>query len=104
NREMATRRDLENLTNEIEVDDQLIDRLFQAMRSNPEGSRFETGMPDGTVIARLRGHELTLGDFKSEAALLADWRFASTKALREIVDGIAYRSYAIEQIRNHPEF
>lgn len=104
NREMATRRDLENLTNEIEVDDQLIDRLFQAMRSNPEGSRFETGMPDGTVIARIRGHELTLGDFKSEAALLADWRFASTKALREIVDGIAYRSYAIEQIRNHPEF
>lgn len=104
NREMATRRDLENLTNEIEVDDQVLERLFQTMRSNPEGSRFETGMSDGTVIARLRGKGLTIGEFKAEAALLSDWRFTTDKALREIVDGIMYRSYAIEQVRNHPEF
>ncbi len=36
--------------------------------------------------------------------MLADWRFASKKALREIIDGIVYRSYAIDQVRNHPEF
>lgn len=104
NREMATRRDLENLTNEIEIDQQLLGRLFAAMRDNAEGNRFETGLPDDTVVATLRDFELRLGEFRAEAALLSDWRFASPKALREIVDGVTYRSYAIGQIRNHPDF
>lgn len=104
NREMATRRDLENLTNEIEVDPELLERLFNAMRDNPEGNRFETGHPDETVVATLRDYKLTIGEFKAEAALLPDWRFVSSKSLREIIDGITYRSYAIGKVRNHPGF
>jgi len=104
NREMATRRDLENLTNEIKVQDDVLEELFQAMRTSTEGSRFNVGLPESAVVAEIRGFQLTLNDFRGEAALLPDWRFASRKALREIIDGIAYRSYAIGVVKAHPDF
>jgi parvulin-like peptidyl-prolyl isomerase len=104
NREMATRRDLENLTSEIQVDDKVLEELYQAMRANTEGTRFDVNLPEGTVVASIRGFQMTLQDFRVEAALLADWRFASRKALREIIDGIAFRSYAINMVKNHPQF
>ncbi len=104
NREMATRRDLENLTSEIRVDDKVLEELYQVMRVTTEGNRFNVNLPESTVVAELRGFTITLEDFRIEAALLPDWRFASRKSLREIIDGIAYRSYAIDQVRNHPEF
>lgn len=104
NREMATRRDLENLTDEVEIDDTILEELFQAMNSTTEGTWFDVSVPEGSVVAKMRNVEMTLQDFRVEAALLQDWRFASRKALREIIDGIAYRSYAINVIKNHPQF
>jgi parvulin-like peptidyl-prolyl isomerase len=104
NREMATRRDLENLTSEIRVDGKVLEELYQVMRVTVEGNRFNVNLPESTVVAELRGFTMTLEDFRIEAALLPDWRFASRKSLREIIDGIAYRSYAISQVKSHPQF
>ncbi len=104
NREMATRRDIENLTNEIKVDDTVLEELYQAMRVTTEGNRFNLNLPESTVVAELRGFTMSLEDFRTEAALLPDWRFASKKSLREIIDGISYRSFAISLVRNHPDF
>ncbi len=104
NREMATRRDIENLSNEIKVDDNVLEELYQAMQVTTEGDRFNTNLPESAVVAELRNFKMSIGDFRAEAALLPDWRFASSKALREIIDGIAYRSYAIGVVKSNPGF
>jgi parvulin-like peptidyl-prolyl isomerase len=104
NREMATRRDLETLTNEVEIDEKIVEELFLAMNGTTEGTRFDVNLPENTPVAKLRSFEMSIQDFRAEAALLPNWRFASRKALREIIDGIVYRSYAINAVKNHPKF
>lgn len=104
NREMATRRDLEQKTQAVRVRSEVLNELFRVMKPNAESMRFDTKLSDATILASLDGFDLTIAAFRSEAALLADWRFASKKALQEIIEGITYRSYAIQKVRAHPSF
>jgi parvulin-like peptidyl-prolyl isomerase len=104
NREMATRRDLEQKTQAVQMNSEVLDELFRVMKPNTESTRFDTKLSDDIIVASLDGFELSLAEFRTEAALLADWRFASKKALQEIIEGITYRSYAIQKVRNHPSF
>lgn len=104
NREMTTRRDLEQKTQAVRINPEVIDELFRVMKPNAESMRFDTKLADATIVASLDGFDLSMAEFRSEAALLADWRFASKKALQEIIEGITYRTYAIQKVRKHPSF
>ena len=104
NREMVTRRDLEQKTQSVSINSKVLDELFRVMKPNSEALRFETQLSDDAVVATLDGYQLSMAEFRTEAALLADWRFASKKALQEIIEGITYRSYAIQKVLTHPDF
>jgi len=104
NREMATRRDLENVTARITINESLLPELLEQSKIDAEGNRFGISAGDDAIIAELDSYSLTLSQFRYEVSLLEISEIKDQHALRDIIEGITYRSVAIEKVRNHSSF
>jgi len=103
NREMAVRSDLDQQIAKINWNTKALDQILNQKMSWQEGRRV-VGLPDNTVIARLGTTILTAKTLNAELNLTPNLRYSTPKALKEVIEGIAYRQYAVEQVRQHPAF
>lgn len=107
NREMAVRSDLEQRIAEITWNakalDQVLNQILNPKISWQEGKRV-VNLPDQTVIARLGTAVVTAKTLNTELNLTPNQRYGTPKALKEVIEGIVYRHYAMQQVRENPQF
>lgn len=115
--ERATRRDLENALNQMEWNESTIADLWGKIQNNPDAfyvsdvslSELPVSINESDrskVISKLRGFRFTVEDFLAEAYFTPSIRRNMAKTeydFRSQLEGLAYRSYALGLVKNHPD-
>jgi parvulin-like peptidyl-prolyl isomerase len=115
--ERATRRDLENTLNQMEWNESTIADLWGKIQNNPVAfyvsdvslSELPVSINESDrskVIAQLRGFRFTVEDFLTEAYFTPSIRRNMAQReydFRSQLEGLAYRSYALGLVKNHPD-
>ena len=116
-KERATRRDLENVLNQLEWNEPIITDLWGKIKNNPDAfyvsdvslSELPVSINESDrskVIAQYRGFTFTVEDFLTEAYYTPSIRRNMAQSeydFRSQLEGLAYRSYALGLIKNHPD-
>ncbi len=116
--ELATRRHMQSVIDSFDFDREAIRLIWDAIQSNPDtffGFNPEIGVTglsveglNGTdIVASYDGTEITLNKLLQEFQLTpAEQRRRANDfwAFQNQVHGIAYRSFALERVHDHPAF